>query len=109
LNTLILSANSFAQGAAQGTAIGTVQGTPAGSTLSLSNSDSGAVQLVSGVIQVGATPTSPSAFNIQITEALSGATNSPNATTLFSYRECNRLCPDANRNPQYATGHAAPC
>ncbi|MGH6795137.1 MAG: hypothetical protein ACREDH_08055 [Methylocella sp.] len=71
LQTLTLSANSFTVGAAAGTVIGTVQGTTVGSSLSLTNSDSGAVQLVSGVIQVGATaPGSPGMFNIQITETL---------------------------------------
>ena len=83
LQTLTLSADTFTVGGAQGTVIGTVQGTTAGSTLSLSNSNSGAVQLVSGVIQAGATPPGGSGtFNIQLTETLSGAANSPNATTL---------------------------
>ncbi|MGH6811317.1 MAG: hypothetical protein ACREDM_02920 [Methylocella sp.] len=82
LQTLTLSAATFRVGAPQGTEIGKVQGTTAGSSLSLSNSDSGAVQLVSGVIQVGPTPPSPGTFKIQITETLMGATNSPNATTL---------------------------
>ena len=83
LQGLTLSANSFTVRATQGTAIGSVQGATAGSSLSLTGSDSGAVQLVAGVLEVGATPPgSPGNFNIQITETLAGASNSPNATVL---------------------------
>jgi hypothetical protein len=57
-------------------------GTTDGSSLALLNSDSGALQMVTGIFQAGATPPSPGTFNIQITETLSGPANSPNATTL---------------------------
>src|ERR1700730_11800667 len=83
LSTLTISANQFTVGNAQGTIIGTVQGLTSGSILLLTDSFSGAVQLVSGVLQVGPTPpTGTSTFNIQLTEVLSNATNSPNITTI---------------------------
>jgi len=83
LSTLTISANQFAVGNAQGTIIGIVQGLTSGSILLLTNSFSGAVQLVSGVLQVGPTPpTGTSTFNIQLTEVLSNASNSPNITSL---------------------------
>jgi hypothetical protein len=82
LSPLTLDTNSFVVGSPQGTVIGTVQGTTPGSMLLLTNSDSGAVQLVSGVIQVGPNPASSvSAFTIELTEILAGAP--PNATTML--------------------------
>ena len=49
----------------------------------MTDSHSGAVQLVGGVIQVGATPPgSPGSFNISLTETLAGYGNSPKTTTL---------------------------
>jgi hypothetical protein len=84
LATLPLSASSFTIGAAQGTVIGTVNGLTGGSTLTLTDSHSGAVQLAAGVIQVGPTPPgSAGSFNISLTETLSGISNSPNVTTLL--------------------------
>ncbi|MGH6846761.1 MAG: hypothetical protein ACREC0_04765 [Methylocella sp.] len=84
LRALTLGANAFTVGAAQGTVIGSVQGATAGSALLLTFSDGGAVQLVSGVVQVGATPPgSAGTFTIQITETLGSATNSPHSTMLL--------------------------
>jgi hypothetical protein len=83
LSQLSLSANQAVIGNVQGTVIGTVLGLTSGSTLLLINSASGAVQLVSGVLQVGPTPpTSIGSFNIQLMEVLDGAVNSPNITTI---------------------------
>lgn len=83
LQALTLSASTFTVGNAQGTVIGTVNSTTIGSTLSLADSHSGAVQLVAGVIQVGPTPPGTSgSFNISITETLATASNSPKTTVL---------------------------
>jgi hypothetical protein len=84
LSVLTLSANVFAHGNnPQGSVIGTVQGLTPSSSLALTDSHSGAVQLVSGVIQVGPTPPATAGtFNISLTETLAAAPNSPNVTTL---------------------------
>lgn len=83
LGTLTLSANSFTSGNAQGTVIGTVLGTFPGSTLSLTDPHSGACQIVSGVIQVGATPpVGTNTFNITVRETDALASNSPKDTVL---------------------------
>ena len=69
LNTLTLSASTFQVGAAQGTAIGTVGAYLVSQWVTLTDSHSGAVQLVGGVLQVGPTPPgSAGSFNISLTE-----------------------------------------
>jgi hypothetical protein len=83
LTTLTLSSSQFATGGPQGTVIGIVQGLTSGSTLLLTDSHSSAVQLVGGVIQVGPSPPATAgSFNIQLTEVLSNAVNTPNSSTI---------------------------
>jgi hypothetical protein len=83
LSALSLTSNEFMQNSPQGTAIGNVLGLTGGSMLFLTNSNSGTVQLISGIIQVGQmAPPAPGAFNIQLMEVLEGAANSPNLTTI---------------------------
>lgn len=69
LVNLTLSASTFQVGAAQGTSIGTVAGYILQSWVTLTDSHSGAVQLVGGAIQVGPTPPGGAgSFNISLTE-----------------------------------------
>jgi hypothetical protein len=83
LSSLSLTTNQFPVGATVGTIIGTIEGVTGGSILLLTNSNAGAVQLSEGVLQVGVTPPgSIGTFNVQITEVLSSAVNSPYTTTL---------------------------
>jgi hypothetical protein len=102
LSPLTLSANQFMTGDPQGTVIGIIQGISSGSTLLLTDSNFGAVQLADGVIQVGpAPPAGQGVFDIELMEMLSGSPNSPH-TTHLKINEVQAL-PHINTPPSIPT------
>jgi len=82
LNALSLSTPAFTTGAGAGSVISAIASKTTGSTLTLTNSDGGAVALSGTNLTVGATPpASGGTFSITVQETLAGAVNSPKSTT----------------------------
>lgn len=81
LSALTLSENTFTEGAAAGTVIGAIQNTTSGSSLSVTPSDTLAIDGQNNLI-VGLTAASVGDISATITETLAGATNTPNTTSL---------------------------
>lgn len=82
LKALTLSNASFSPADPAGTVIGAIQNRSAGSTLSITPSDSQLAIDGSGSLVVGLTSSSPGTINAVIRETLSGAVGSPRDTPI---------------------------